>query len=357
MAGAPGPGRGGGVGRGGALVPDGALGPARESPVVVDGRAVGVASLRFPAAQPAAERQVRSALGRTVLWGSLLAVAVAALIGLGATAWIRRPLRRLTATAGAMAGGDRSARTGLAPQPGELGELARAFDRMAERIQREDELRRTLVADVAHELRTPLAIAQGELEALLDGVEEPTPDRLGSLHEELLRLGRLVEDLGTLSAAEAAGLRLEQARVDLAEVVRRAVEATGSLARAAGVTVELTADAASVAGDPVRLEQVARNLLANAIKFTPEGGRVEVRVARAGDACELEVADTGPGIPEDELARVFDRFWRGRHAAGVAGTGIGLAVVHELVAAHGGRVGAASRPGGGAAFTVTLPAA
>ena len=356
----PGPGAGAGLGPGTmrGLRPDaGPLGTPRTYPVVVAGRTVGTAELRFPAEQPAPERQVRTALFRTVAWGSLLAGVVAVGVGVLVTLRFRRPVGRLTATARAMAAGDRTARTGLAREPAELGALARAFDAMADTIQREDELRRNLAADVAHELRTPVAIVQGELEALLDGVAEPTPERLSSLHDEALRLARLIDDLGTLSAADAAGLRLERRRIDLAEVAGGAVDALRQLADAAGVALVARLAPAPLDGDPARLEQVARNLIGNAVKFTPAGGTVTVSVAARRDGVELEVADTGPGIPPDELPHVFDRFWRGRSAAEISGSGVGLAVVAELVRAHGGTVSAASPEGGGARFTVLLPAA
>jgi two-component system sensor histidine kinase BaeS len=185
---------------------------------------------------------------------------------------------------------------------------------------------------------------------------EPSRERLGSLHDEVLRLGRIVEDLGTLASAEAAALRLERHRVDLAEVAR---DASAALApQFAAGEIELVADLhpAPVEGDRDRLTQVVANLLGNALKFTPVGGRVVVEVAANGDV-ELAVRDTGPGIPADELPHVFERFWRGRGAAEVGGSGVGLAVVAELVRAHGGEVAAATRPEGGAAFTVRLPRA
>lgn len=334
-----------------------AYGAPRTVPLVVAGRRVGTAQLRFPLAAPAAERAVRTSLGRTVLWGGALAAALAVGIGLVVARRISLPLQRLAAGARRLQAGERSVRVGAADEPAELGELSVAFDAMVETIEREDELRRAFAADVAHELRTPLAIARGELEALLDGVAPPTPERLRSLHEELVRLGRIVEDVETLAAAEAARFRLDRRRVDLAEVARDAVDALRGRAAAAGVELSAEVEAASVDGDRARLDQVLRNLLANALKFTPSGGHVRVSVSSVNGDARLVVEDTGPGVPADERARLFDRFWRGRAAGPTSGSGVGLAVVAELVRAHGGGVDVDDAPTGGARFTVRLPRA
>ncbi len=252
--------------------------------------------------------------------------------------------------------GDRSARANLAA-PGELGELGAAVDRMAANLEREDELRRALTADVAHELRTPVTILAAQCEAILDGVAEPSAEHLSSLYEEVLRLGRVIEDLESLASAEAAGLRLERGPVELDRVVARAAELLAPQFEAAEVELETHLAPAVVDGDEQRLAQVARNLLVNALKFTPAGGRVEIEVEASDGTARFAVSDSGSGIAADELAHVFERFWRGAGARGTAGSGVGLAVVDELVRAHGGSVTAASEPGRGSTFTVELPRA
>jgi two-component system sensor histidine kinase BaeS len=292
-----------------------------------------------------------------VVFGGALAAVLAAILGAVFARRITQPLRNLTAAARALAGGDRSARAGGGAEPAELGELGRAFDAMAEMIEHEDALRRAFAADVAHELRTPLAIAQGELEALVDSVQPPTPERLRSLHEEMLRLARIVEDVQTLAAADAARFRLQRRRVDLASVAREAV--AQFQAQAAGAALELTStlEPATVLADPARLEQVVRNLVGNALKFTPAGGRVTVTVQSLDGRGVLRVEDSGPGIPDEELPHVFERFWRGAAARDSPGSGVGLAVAAELVGAHGGELEASRRPHGGACFGFTLPLA
>jgi signal transduction histidine kinase len=334
------------------------FGPPQTRAVVVGGRRVGTASIRFPTSTlPPAEHQLRDALTRTTAIGAGIAIVVALVVGWFVAHGITRPLRRLTAAVRRLGAGDHTARANLAA-PGELGELAAAFDQMAGTLEREDELRRTLTADVAHELRTPVTVLTAHHEALVDGVEQPTPELLASLHEEALRLGRLIEDLEALAAAEAAGLRLEHEPVRLADVVARASELLAPQLRAGEIELSLTLDHdVVVPGDERRLTQIVQNLLANAVKFTPAGGRIELTLTRGDGRARIGVSDTGVGIAPDELPHVFDRFWRGRSAGGTSGSGIGLAVVDELVRAHHGRAEVASRPGRGTTFTIELPLA
>jgi two-component system sensor histidine kinase BaeS len=324
--------------------------------VVVDGQPVGAVMLRFPTEAMEAERHVRDALARTALLGTLIAGMVALVVALYVSVRVARPVTALTAAAGELAAGRRDARVGT-DGPGELRTLAEAFNGMADHLDREDQLRRNLVADVAHELRTPLAILQGSTEALIDGVDQPTPEVLGSLNDEVTRLRRLVGDLETLAAAEAAGLRLRIDPVDLADVAASAVDLLRPLAddRQIALTAEL--EEAPVIGDVDRLHQVAINLLANAIKFTPAGGAITIDTRSDGTSARLDVLDTGPGIPDEDLPHVFERFWRGTNGDRAKGSGIGLAVVAELVAAHHGTVTAANIAGGGAHLAVTVPAA
>ena len=333
----------------------GGPGPVVTAPVLVAGQPVGTVELRFPAQAPPAALGVRDALVRTVAVGAVLGVGVALGVAIPIARRITRPVEELTTAARRLGRGDRDARVGSAGGFAELGELGATFDRMAAALQREDELRRALVNDVAHELRTPVTILQASCEELADGLAEPTPERLASLHQEVLRLGRVVEDLEVLAAAEAAGVRLDHQPVDLAAVAGEVLELLQPRAGQARVTLRGELHPATVSGDPHRLHQVAANLVANAVKYTPPGGTVTVTVDHAGGSVRLVVADTGPGIEPDELPHLFDRFWRGRAATGTPGSGVGLTVVAELVRAHGGRIEVTSTPGTGTAFTVCLP--
>jgi two-component system sensor histidine kinase BaeS len=210
---------------------------------------------------------------------------------------------------------------------------------------------------VAHELRTPLAILQATTEAMADGITEPTAVTLSSLHDETLRLGRIVADLEVLASAEAAGLTLALKPVDLAIVADEAAEALKPQLETAGLSLTRDLQAAVVRGDKNRLHQVLTNLLTNAIKFTPSGGSVKLSVGSQGRLVTMVVEDTGRGIPPDDIVHVFDRFWRGTAVQQTEGSGVGLAVVLELVRAHSGHVNVESVEGQGARFVVTFPSA
>jgi signal transduction histidine kinase len=326
--------------------------------VLVHRDRVGQAAVRFPGTGlGAADAALRTALWRAIAGAAGLAALLALLTGLAVARRITRPVDRLIAVTRAMGRGDRRARVGPVAAPGEIGELATAFDLMADTLDRQEQIRRDLVAGVAHELRTPIAVLQAGHEALLDGVTEPTPGQLGSLRDEVLRLARMVGDLQTLAAADAAALHLTLSRQDLAGVAASASDSLAGRFEAAGITLERRLSPVDVLADEDRLHQVITNLLTNALKFTPSAGRVIVQAGPVGAEAVLQVTDTGAGIPADELPRVFDRFWRGRGAVHVSGSGIGLAVAAELASAHGGQLAAHSEPGHGARLTLTLPRA
>jgi two-component system sensor histidine kinase BaeS len=333
---------------------DGPRGDPVRADVVVAGRTVGTVTLTFPLSHNTPAHHLRSVLWSTAVAGTALASAVALAVAVFVARRVTRPVLALTGAAGRLAAGDRAARADVTA-PGELGTLAAAFDDMAQQLETEDRLRRQLVTDVAHELRTPLAILQGETEALLDGVVTPDRGALESLHAEVARLTRLVADLETLAAADAARLTLSRRPLDLADVAARAVATVRGAAADAGLSLDEDLAPAPSTGDADRLHQVALNLLSNAVKFTPAGGVITVRTSTVGDRAVLEVVDSGPGLPGGEAGHVFDRFWQGTAGKAAGGSGIGLAVAAGLAAAHGGTLTARDlRPG--AAFRLELPA-
>jgi two-component system, OmpR family, sensor histidine kinase BaeS len=333
-----------------------AAGPQSSSPVVVRGQQIGDVVVRFTGSGlTASDRVLQADLLRAIAGAAGLAALLALGTGLVAARRITRPVARLIAVTRAMANGDRAARVGPMRAPGELGELATAFDQMAGTLDRQDQIRRNLVADVAHELRTPIAILQAGHEALLDGVTEPSPAELASLRDEVLRLARMVGDLQDLAAADAAALHLDLQPCDLASLAAAAADSLARRFEAAGIAVERQLAPAPVLADSRWLHQVITNLLSNALKFTPPGGHVTVSTRQAGPDAVLQVTDTGTGIPAKELPHVFDRFFRGQEAARTSGSGIGLAVAAELTHAHGGQVTAASQRGNGTQMTLTLP--
>ena len=267
------------------------------------------------------------------------------------------PLAEMMAAADAVAAGDFSARVHEGGR-GEMAVLAARFNRMTAELARADQVRRNLTSDVAHELRTPIQIIQGNLEGLLDGVYQPTTEHLAATLEETRRLARLVGDLQTLSLAEAGQLPLYRRAVAAADLLDDIVTRFMPQATESGVTLKAIVEGEPVLNaDPDRLESVLANLTANALRHTPSGGRVSLSGAETAAGVVLTVADSGEGIPAGDLPYVFDRFWRGDRARRRAegGTGLGLAIARQLVVAHGGTITVASPPDAGTTFTITLP--
>jgi two-component system, OmpR family, sensor histidine kinase BaeS len=332
-------------------------GPQSSAPVTADGQRIGQVRVRSTGSGlGAADRTLENALLRAIAGAAGLAALLALITGLTVARRITRPVTRLIAVTRAMASGDRTARAGDIRAPGELRDLATAFDQMATTLDRQEQLRRDLVADVAHELRTPVAILQAGHEALLDGLAEPTPAELTSLRDEVLRLARMVGDLQTLAAADAAALQLALRPGDLAGIAATAADSLVRRFETAGVTLGRDLAPVPVQADERWLHQVITNLLTNALKFTPAGGHVTIRTSARGADAVLQVRDSGVGIPAEDLPHIFDRFWRGRSAATISGSGIGLAIAAQLAQAHGGELAARSEPGEGTEFTLTLPA-
>jgi two-component system sensor histidine kinase BaeS len=297
-----------------------------------------------------------------VRWSLALAGGVGALAA-GLTAfltgrYITRRLRAMADGAGAIAAGDFSRKVEQSSGD-ELGELAEAFNRMAGSLAGQEEARRRLVADIAHELRTPLAVLQAEIEALQDGVAETTPDRLDSLHQQTELLARLVDDLRTLSLADSGQLHLQLGRHDLHEIARRALAAVAAQARQKGVDLKLARQdrPAPVMVDGDRIDQVLRNLLSNALRHTEAGGRIAVTTRADKGRALVEVADTGTGIAAEDLPHVFDRFYRAdpSRSRATGGSGLGLAIARQLIRALGGDISVRSPSGEGTIFTFWLP--
>jgi signal transduction histidine kinase len=331
------------------------------TPIEVAGQPVGI--LLVPAVEgvhETLEAEFLREVNRSLLWAGLVAGAVALALGLLLARQLTAPLRALTQAVHRLAQGD-------VPQvqvrtQDEIGELGVAFNQMSRSLARQETLRRNLMADIAHELRTPLTVIRGDLEALLDGVYEPTPEALASLQEETLLLSRLVDDLRALALAEAGQLRLERRPADLVDLLRGVVASFDLQAESQGQSLALALPPAPlpVDVDPQRVRQVVANLISNALRHAsdvPESagsGRVVVSALQQLDVAQVSVADNGPGISPEELPHVFDRFWQGDRAR-AGSSGLGLAIARELVHAHGGQIWAESAPGQGATFRFTLP--
>ena len=296
-------------------------------------------------------------LGRPAAFG----IAGLLLVALAGTALIARrvsrPVRRLTEASRLLATGQHDVRV-PAVGDGELARLSASFNAMAEAVQRSEERQRRLVADVAHEMRTPLSNLRGYLEGLSDGVVAPSRELFASLHEETLLQRRILDDLQVLADAEAGDLSYDRRLIDLSDLVAGGVTAQRAVAPEARVALHAdVAGAVWVNADADRLRQVLGNLLTNAIRYTDAGGHILVRVWAGHGTATLSVQDTGVGIAPDDLRRVFDRFWRADPARqrATGGTGLGLTIAQRIVADHGGRIEVTSQPGAGTAFTVVLP--
>ena len=274
---------------------------------------------------------------------------------------VGRPAVDVLAAIEAVAGGDFSVQV-REDIPGELGRLARRFNYMVSELERAEQQRRNLTADVAHELRNPLHIIQGNLEGMLDGVYPASPEQIEATLEETRLLGRLVEDLQTMSLAEAGQLPLHLEKLSAADII--ADVGTSFMAEAEEGGIELRVDipddrqGLDLHADPDRLDQALSNLVSNALRYTPSGGRIILQAEAIPDRVRLRVQDTGAGIPAEDLPYVFDRFWRGDRARarqGNGSSGLGLAITRQLVRAHGGEINVESQVGEGTTFTIELP--
>ena len=332
--------------------------PRASANVVADGRPVGTVTVAPEHGQVLTSED--RALHNRLDEGYLISGGIAIVLGLVAAALIApalaRPVRRLTDAARRMQGGDLGARVN--PRgASELRELGQAFNRLAETLEHEERIRRDAAADISHELRTPLAGIVSRIEAAQDGVLADERANLEAMHAESLRLTRLVEDLGKLAEAQQPGLTLQKHLLDLRDLVQQRTRIYDGHMRAKGIALNENLAAASAYGDRGRIAQIIDNLLSNALRYTDAGGTVTVELAHRGGEAILEIADTGIGIAGEDLPYIFERFWRGERsrARRTGGAGIGLAIVRELVLAHGGRIDVESRPGEGSRFRVSLP--
>jgi signal transduction histidine kinase len=296
-------------------------------------------------------------INRQITIAIAAAAVLATIVGIALSRRVVKPIASLTAAARKLEAGDLRQRVEISSSD-EIGELASAFNNMAESLERNENLRKTMTSDIAHELRTPLNNLSGYLDAIADGVVPANDEVVRSLQEEAGLLVRLVADLEQLSLADAGHQHLVLEPASLRAIIERAVALVQARAGQKGVSVTMQARGRvpAVPVDGTRMGQVIRNLLENAITHTPPGGAVTVVSEARGGKVQMAVTDTGPGIPEDHLPFVFERFYRAdpSRARATGGAGLGLAIVKQLVEAHGGEVGAENVEQGGARFTVTL---
>ncbi len=317
----------------------------------------GPESVALAQADPVASR-ISGVVNRSLLWAGLSAAALGILMVWLLSRRTLAPLQNLGSAARLLGRGDLSQRADTTG-PTELRELAYSFNAMAAGLEEAERQRRNLTADVAHELRTPLSNIQGYLEAIKDGLIDPTPETIDTIHGQALQLSRLIEDLRLLAQVEAGALQLQLSPVRIGELFHSSIMAVRPRAEAKGVALNLDADNAppTVNLDATRISQVIGNLLENAITHTPQGGSVSVSVFASAATLELVVSDTGSGISPEDLPRVFDRFYRADPSRDRAtgGAGLGLTIARRLTEAHGGTLEAHSELGRGSRFTLRLP--
>ena len=280
------------------------------------------------------------------------------LIGLLLLRRVVIPLSQVIAAARAVASGDLSTRVPVSG-PDDLRALSDSFNHMTEALELSDRERRNLLADIAHELRTPLTVIRGKLEGIVDGIYPPNEKQIVPALEETYLLERLVEDLRLLTLAETRQLQFEPRDVSLGDLAKRAIDLFSAEASENNISLELTNNApkAQVHVDPQRTEQVIGNLISNALRYVPEGGKIWLEVEQAEGAVRIRVNDNGPGIPEEDIPHLFQRFWRGERSRSRAsgGAGLGLSIARQLVEAQGGIITAENLPRGGLQVRISFP--
>jgi signal transduction histidine kinase len=301
---------------------------------------------------------VYQATGRFFLWGALLAIVIALLLTYLLSRRVMAPVKALTHAASQFGQGDFSQRVEVKDK-GEVGLLAQSFNSMADNLEHAETLRRNMVADIAHEIRTPLSNLRGYLEAINDGVVTPDTNTINSLNEEATLLSRLIDDLQELSLADANRLKLVYQLTDINDLINNSVSVIQNQAEAKELTItaHLQEKIPPVNIDPLRIKQVLRNLLENAIAYTGHGGNITVQAQQEGNQIKVSVTDNGEGIPTEDLPYIFERFYRvdKSRSRATGGSGLGLTIAKRLLEAHGGNIKAESEPGKGSSFTFTLP--
>ena len=303
------------------------------------------------------ERRFLASVDRTIIYTGAVGLVVALLLGWILFRQLTRPLNKLTRATKKISSGDLDHRVSIDSED-EFGELGRSFNEMTRNLQESEGIRRRMIGDIAHELRTPLTLLSGEVEAIREGVYEPTDEKLREIQGDLNLLNRLIEDLRELSLAEAGELELNRGQTDLVELVRSVTRKLENIAERDGILLrtDLPESISELNLDSDRISQVLTNLVRNGIRHTERGGKVTLRVEEREDRVLVKVHDTGEGITKDRIDHVFDRFYRGDSSrSSEGGSGLGLSIAKELVEAHGGEISIDSEPGKGTVVTFSLP--
>lgn len=347
------------------VVPPGGEQPDRSRAVPVEsgGEVVGYIQFAFPLSMANAERlapeiEFLSGVNRAIVISALVAMLLALLIGAALASTISRPLRELTAATKAVAGGELGRQVVVRTQD-EVGELAQSFNQMSADLARSNQIRKQMTADIAHDLRTPLSVILGYSEALADGKLPGNPETYGAMHLQAQHLSRLIDDLRTLSLADAGQLSLHRRVVDPLDLLEHTALSYLPQAEARHIALAVEGErGTAILVDQDRLLQVLGNLVGNALRHTPDGGIVTLSTELADGNVLMQVRDTGSGIAPQDLPHVFDRFYRAdKSRTGDSSSGLGLAIARSLIEVHGGQITATSVAGQGSCFMIRLPAA
>lgn len=328
--------------------------------IIVNGQRVGrmLAEAEPPSTFKTLEDAFLSSVNRSVLLSGLFVVILAVFLAAFFSANLSRPLKKLTIAAEKISSGDFSQNVEVQSE-NEIGHLGAAFNKMAINLQQNEHLRQSLVADVAHELRTPISILRGNLESILAGVTEPKEENLALIHDEVLRMSFLVRDLQELSLAEAGQLKLNKQKVDVLELAKKIINFFQVETEEKGIHIlsETNNEIPLLNADPQRLEQIFANLLSNAIRYSSANEDIAIRFAVSEQSLVIQFVDSGPGIETEELPYIFERFYRGDKARSrvSGGTGLGLAISKGYAEMHGGTIKADNNAVKGSTFTVELP--
>jgi signal transduction histidine kinase len=328
-------------------------------PIKVDGKTIGVMVIRQPTIRVSpAETAFLDRVKQIYTWSAVGVIALGVLLAFLLSRTLTRPIRELTAATRAVSAGHLEHEVPVRSRD-ELGELAASFNRMNAELARSTGLRRQMTADIAHELRTPVSVILGHADAVHEGIMPPSKETFEIIREEAERLDGLIEDLRTLSRADAGELPIELQPVSPAAILEKVLAIHKQRAAQKNIAINLNVEPElpEVCADPGRLVQVFSNLVDNSLKYTPEGGHVNMSAGVDGRQLEFRIQDSGPGIAESDLLRVFERFYRSdpSRQRNAGGSGLGLAIAKSIVEKHNGRIWAESTPGKGATFIVRIP--
>ena len=328
-------------------------------PLTVDNTEIGSATIGYYGPYFYTDYDIRflQTINNLLLWSAILAGIASLAFGIFMAGHLSKPIGHVIHTAKQIAKGDFDGRLRETSSTKEIVELTSTINSVAETLGKQDALRKRLTADVAHELRTPLATLQSHLEAMIDGIWQPDAARLTSCHEEIVRISKLVGDLERLTKYEGENLMLNIERFDLSAMLQRITTNFESQFKSSGILLVFEPQERMVEADEDKISQVFINLISNALKYTPSGGKVEIKIGSNAGHTDISVSDTGIGIAPEDLPQIFERFYRTDKSRSrlTGGSGIGLTIAKSIIDAHHGSITVTSEPDKGSVFTVTLP--